>query len=347
MRNTISAGLRVKRLWRHRRLLVAMSAVLLLGACAEARFAVHSAKRVVGAVEDKGESSYKVGKPYQIEGVWYYPKEDFNYDETGIASWYGTKFHGRKTANGEIYDMNALTAAHRTLPMPSYVRVTNLENGRSLVLKVNDRGPFARGRIIDISRRGSQLLGFQKAGTAKVRVQILADKSRALAVRVKNRAELAKVGSPITVKRLPKAKVKSESVLPPPPTAANRGTVTTAPLPPSEQKLITQAPAPTVMTPPQRISRDLTPAVTGKVSQTAVGASKIYVQAGAFGKYANANQVKARLTPVGPVNISSVLVNGRDLFRVRVGPLTNVAAADRMLDAVTKVGYTNARIIIE
>lgn len=113
----------------------------------------------------------KIGKPYQIAGVWYYPKEDPNYDETGKASWYGPNFHGKKTANGEIYNMNALTAAHRTLPMPTYVKVTNLENGRTLVLRVNDRGPFAKGRIIDISRRGAQLLGFERQGTTRVRVQ--------------------------------------------------------------------------------------------------------------------------------------------------------------------------------
>ena len=120
-----------------------------------------------------GGASYKVGKPYQIDGVWYYPSADPDYDETGTASWYGEPFHGRKTANGEIYDMNALTAAHKTLPMPVQVKVTNLENGRSLVLRVNDRGPFVAGRIIDVSRRAAQLLDFQTQGTARVRVQIV------------------------------------------------------------------------------------------------------------------------------------------------------------------------------
>lgn len=122
---------------------------------------------------DGGGASYKVGKPYQIDGVWYHPSADPDYDETGIASWYGEPFHGRKTANGETYDMNALTAAHKTLPMPVQVKVTNLENGRSLVLRVNDRGPFVAGRIIDVSRRAAQLLDFQAQGTARVRVQIV------------------------------------------------------------------------------------------------------------------------------------------------------------------------------
>src|SRR5215469_12278663 len=93
-------------------------------------------------------SVYKVGSPYQIDGIWYYPQEQPDYDETGIASWYGPTFYGKYTANGELYDGNALSAAHRTLPMPVNVRVTNLDNGKSIVVRVNDRGPYARGRII-------------------------------------------------------------------------------------------------------------------------------------------------------------------------------------------------------
>lgn len=123
---------------------------------------------------------YKVGNPYKIMGKWYYPKEDYSYSEVGMASWYGKDFHAKKTANGELYDMNTLTAAHRTLPLPSIVRVTNLENGRSLVLRVNDRGPYAKERIIDISKRGAQLLGYQTKGITKVRVEILEKESKAL-----------------------------------------------------------------------------------------------------------------------------------------------------------------------
>ncbi len=112
-----------------------------------------------------------VGKPYKVAGLWYHPKAEPYYDRAGIASWYGRKFQGRRTASGERFNMNALTAAHTTLPLPSLVRVTNLHNGRSIVLKVNDRGPFVRGRIIDVSRRAADLLGFRKRGVARVRVQ--------------------------------------------------------------------------------------------------------------------------------------------------------------------------------
>ena len=116
---------------------------------------------------------YKVGNPYQIDNVWYYPHEQPDYDETGIASWYGPTFYGKATANGEMYDGNALTAAHRTLPMPVNVRVTNLENGKSIVVRVNDRGPYARGRIIDLSRHAAELLDVVQTGTARVRVTYL------------------------------------------------------------------------------------------------------------------------------------------------------------------------------
>lgn len=128
---------------------------------------------------------YKVGAPYQINGVWYRPAENFRYRKIGIASFYGGEtrgvdFHGRMTANGEIYDMHALTAAHPTLPLPTLVSVTNLENGRSIVVRVNDRGPFVNGRLIDVSRRAAQELGFERQGTASVRVEVLAPESRAL-----------------------------------------------------------------------------------------------------------------------------------------------------------------------
>ena len=144
----------------------------IVAGCAEAELLATFGKEVQRDGSDGG-GGYKVGDPYQVNGKWYYPAEDAYYDEVGVASWYGEPFHGRRTANGETYDMNQLTAAHKTLPMPVYVRVTNLDNGRSLVLRVNDRGPFAHERVIDVSRRSAQLLGFEQAGTARVRVQVV------------------------------------------------------------------------------------------------------------------------------------------------------------------------------
>ncbi len=127
----------------------------------------------LGQLVPKGGGRYQVGKPYEIAGVRYFPKEDPGYDRSGVASWYGELFHGRYTANGEIYDMDRLSAAHPTLPLPAYAHVTNLQNGRSLTVRVNDRGPFRKGRIIDLSRRSAEILGFRQRGTASVRVRYL------------------------------------------------------------------------------------------------------------------------------------------------------------------------------
>ena len=130
----------------------------------------------VTGIFDSGEPAphaRQVGKPYVIKGVRYVPRKDPYYNVVGTASWYGRPFHGRKTASGQIYDMNALTAAHPTLPLGTRVRVTNLANNRSIAPTVNDRGPFAKGRIIDVSRRAADRLGFRRAGTARVRVVVI------------------------------------------------------------------------------------------------------------------------------------------------------------------------------
>src|SRR5262249_23208216 len=152
---------------------------LLLSGGAETTFGVNQSKGVGEA--SAPYSQYIVGNAYQVDGVWYYPAVDYNYDQTGIASWYGPGFVGQQTANGETYDQNALTGAHKTLPMPTLVRVTNLENGRQIQIRINDRGPFVNNRIIDLSRRSAQLLGVDGPGTAKVRVQVMAQESRQLA----------------------------------------------------------------------------------------------------------------------------------------------------------------------
>jgi peptidoglycan lytic transglycosylase len=151
---------------------------LLVANCAnnsrvDARYGVSASARVIepGESVPKGGGVYRVGSPYVVAGRVYVPKDDPNYNAVGLASWYGDDFHGRVTANGEIFDDNAITAAHPTLPLPSYVRVTNLGNGRSLIVRVNDRGPYHGNRIIDVSRRAAHLLGFTNRGVAWVRVQ--------------------------------------------------------------------------------------------------------------------------------------------------------------------------------
>ncbi len=130
-----------------------------------------TAPRAGNATNTTTGGRYKVGAPYQAGGLWYVPAEQPNYDETGLASWYGDAFDGKPTANGEIFDMRAISAAHATLPMPCLVEITNLENGRTLTVRLNDRGPYHPGRIIDLSRAGAEQLGFYQKGTAKVRVR--------------------------------------------------------------------------------------------------------------------------------------------------------------------------------
>lgn len=137
------------------------------------RYGVAASARVVepGQPVPKGGGVYRVGKPYAVAGRTYVPEENINYSAVGLASWYGTDFHGRYTANGEIFDMNSISAAHPTLPLPSYVRVTNLANHRSIVVRVNDRGPYTGNRLIDLSVKTSQLLGFYGQGLARVKVE--------------------------------------------------------------------------------------------------------------------------------------------------------------------------------
>lgn len=177
--------------WRRRKeaigLISAAALVLVLGGCASSqRFGStwggasptagsagsRASPRVVTSGQiPKGGGVYKLGSPYTVDGVTYVPREDPGYDRRGIASWYGEDFHGRRTANGEIYDMHALTAAHPTLPLPSYVYVTSLETNRTILVRVNDRGPFVGGRLIDLSHASARALGLAQAGTGPVRVR--------------------------------------------------------------------------------------------------------------------------------------------------------------------------------
>jgi rare lipoprotein A len=160
---------------------VAVATCLVLANCASNQFAsrvdprygVSSSPRVVafGDPVPKGGGTYRVGKPYVVAGRTYVPEENVNYREEGIASWYGDDFHGRLTANGEVFDMGSLTAAHPTLPMPCYARVTNLNNGKSVIVRVNDRGPYHGNRLIDVSNKTAELLEFKGNGTARVRVE--------------------------------------------------------------------------------------------------------------------------------------------------------------------------------
>jgi rare lipoprotein A len=176
------AGRRLRLRRRHRIRLIRPTTWLLLtsaavGGCSDfdapdPKYGVSASQRVVTSREVvKGGGDYKVGRPYKVAGRWYVPREVADYDRTGIASWYGSAFHGRRTANGEVFDMGALTAGHPTLPLPSYAYVTNLQNGRTIKVRINDRGPYVNDRIIDLSWRSAKELGFAARGLARVRVR--------------------------------------------------------------------------------------------------------------------------------------------------------------------------------
>src|SRR5262245_10967651 len=168
-----------RRIGHSARLFILGVSCLALGNCSngqmgriDPRYGVAASPRVIepGQPVPKGGGVYRVGQPYTVAGRLYVPEENINYSADGMASWYGDDFHGRYTANGEIYYMNSISAAHPTLPLPSYVRVTNLTNSRSIVVRVNDRGPYARDRLIDVSVRTAQLLGFHGHGVTRVKV---------------------------------------------------------------------------------------------------------------------------------------------------------------------------------
>lgn len=310
------------------KVVLAVATAAMLAACSETKLVVHAAKQLSAPAEGAKGGPYKVGKPYQIKGVWYYPAEDYSYDETGIASWYGPDFHGKFTANGEVYDQNALSAAHRTLPMPTFVRVTNLENGRSLVVRVNDRGPFAHSRIIDLSRRSAQLLGIEQKGTAKVRVEVMAEESRALASRLRG---------------------SQPSPDEPQVAAAPRETVTAETLPAPGSK---EAPRPVVTASNQTASRAFTsvpePVLDAQeVKVVPVKATQMYIQAGAFSRYDYANRLSAQLSPIGKTTISQAKASGGDIYRVRLGPVSSVEEADKLLDKIVDSGFPDARLVVD
>lgn len=312
---------------------------LFLGACSETRFLMHTAKRINKTAQSQGD--YKVGNPYKVMGQWYYPEEDMNYDRTGIASWYGPNFHGKPTANGEVFDQWAVSAAHKTLPLPSIVRVTNLDNGRSLVIRINDRGPFVDDRIIDLSRRSAELLGVIKKGTARVRVQIMARESKVAKERaIAGGKQLALNESPIQVdvQEVSSKPVASQSLPAPRDAKASSKLYVKPGTTPS-----TASNAPVISQPSYNPPTAPKP-VPAKVIAPEPG---LYIQAGAFSNIENAEKVKKSLQSIGHVSVTPIQVSGRELYRVRLGPIADRARAEVLHQRVVQAGYANARTIVD
>lgn len=258
-------------------------------------------------------------KPYQIRGIWYYPKADPDYDERGIGSWYGEQFHNRRTANGEIFDMDLPSAAHKTLPLPSIVEVTNLDNGRKMKLRVNDRGPFVGDRIIDLSKAAAEQLGYGRAGVARVRVRYIgpAGKTPFDARRI-----VASAPPPPTPRAAPPAKARVyASGLPPARPAYD------APPPPKAADADYESLVPVISAPPA-------PILAG-----------YRIQAGSFANRDNAERAAAQLSGAGPASIESIERSQGTLYRVVVDAGADEGAAFGVRDRVAALGFSDATVL--
>jgi rare lipoprotein A len=253
----------------------------------------------------------RVGPPYEANGRWYVPTPEPGYEQTGTASWYGGDFQGQRTASGESFDQAALTAAHPTLPIPSLVQVTNLENGREVIVRVNDRGPFVGERLIDMSQGAAQVLGFDQAGQARVHVRYLGPAPRR--VDAEEGARPAPVAPP----------APARSAL-----AANDGPLSLTPEQGSGDDALAGAPV------GEPVRRPAAPSYAGAAQ------GNFFVQVGAFSDLANAHRVRDAVSAAGPVVVDvRNTASGGELFRVRVGPWNSREEADSARRTLASLGY--------
>ena len=274
-----------------------------------------------------GGPRYVIGEPYRLGGRWFYPREDFTLEATGLASVLPDRVAGRRTANGETHDPSALMAAHRTLQMPAILRVTNLETGRSLSVRVNDRGPADPGRVVALSWRAAELLGVPAGGAAQVRIAVDQDASRALAGPGPRSPE---AGAALPIATAPRARLSGESLAPPPgarAAAAASGPVAAA-MPPWTEPVA-------FALPPERLPE--------RVEQGAPRPGRLMLEAGIFSAEAPARQqaarIGARAEPLGTGR-------GRQ-WQVRQGPFPTVAAADAALARALASGLADSRLVVE
>lgn len=305
-----------------------------------------------GASSVAQRGTYKVGQPYKIEGVTYTPKETFTLTETGVASWYGPGFHGKSTANGERYDQSDRTAAHRTLQMPAVVRVTNLDNGLSTVVRVNDRGPFARSRVIDLSRTAAQEIDMIGKGTARVRIDQLSTESMTV-------KDVAMGGGGPAEQQQALAQLSNGTrtapaaapVPPPPPPVMVAQPAVYEPPPPAPAQTVYASPPRGNGTPfpaPQSASGAVPPTIASlSTPGPAPTASGFFVQVGAFSTHENAERQRGAIRSYGNPEVSQASANGRDVYRVRLGPYTTSDAAGIVADRLKRSGYGDARVVAD
>jgi len=283
-------------------------------------------------------------RPYQALGAWYYPQPHYEYAEEGMASFYGggDAFHGRPTATGERYDMNGITAAHKTVPLPCIAKVTNLENGRELIVKVNDRGPFISGRIIDVSRRSAQLLGFETNGLARVRVETLVPESLALNGIDPSTAMVAQAAPTVPIatpelcapdtlfEALEGAPAVVETPLPETP-------VMMVEAPATDPVMVAAAPLPPPPTNPSPLPVKLeVPTSTG-----------IFVYVGEYETHAKAQAMSRSLDGFADSPAGIIKNNGPRPYAARLGPLPSMSQANQVLDQLVNAGHLISRIVIQ
>jgi rare lipoprotein A len=270
------------------------------------------------------EARYVIGEPYSLGGVWSYPKEEFGRSETGLAAMLPDRRPGRRTANGEIVDPRRLIGAHRTLQLPAIVAVTNLENGRTLRLRVNDRGPEQAGRVIGLSARAAELLGIPPGGTAQVLLRVEDAPSRALARGLPSRERPA-----VEVAAAPRAEVAAESL---------------APLPGSRQAASGRAVPRDTVAPLAEASAALPPdPLPEAVSLGAPRPGRLLVEAGTFFRRDLAHRQAARIGG----RVEAFGAGGQLQYRVRLGPFADVAAADRAVATVLAAGLPEVKLLVE
>ncbi len=277
--------------------------------------AVNVGKKYLIPKEDRSliaNPIYKIGNKYKVKGKFYFPKKDFSYNKTGIASWYGPKFHGKLTANGEIYNQNALTAAHKTLPMPSAVKVTNLQNNKSIILRINDRGPFVNDRIIDLSSKAADLLDLKRKGTGLVRVVILKEKSILL-------EELAKKGSFPEIIDLTKIELPKISI----------PKITSVRIDGTKKKY-------------NKVKKNINYNLNNFKKEY-----KIYIQLASFSSLQNAKIMKEKISYIKRVKIYKRFKMNKTLYQVKAGPFTSVEKVDEFHALLLQKGMQGAKIIIE
>jgi len=302
-----------------------------LSSCTSVELAANLGKKAFlkKDLSDKSNGIYKIGNPYVVDGKRYYPKKNLNYDEKGIASWYGPKFHGKLTANGEIFNQYKLTAAHKTLPIPSAVKVTNLKNNKSLIVRINDRGPFVNDRIIDLSYQSAKKLNLLKSGTGFVRVQLLRSESLLL-------EKLAKKGQFPEINEIKKRTT-------PPINQVIHSNVSIKKI--GEDNLVVNSQNKFN----EKKNKGHIENVQKKVQALKINGKsyKIWVQIASFSNKKSANILKTKFNSIKNINIKKTKLKGKYFYRVRVGPFREINDTKEIYNFLINSGMEGTKIFVE